>query len=345
MALKTTAMTEQSTAHLTTVVKDPNDHTTSARLSSTKATSSMYEWLYFEWNSWTTVYIAVFLIAVIGNTLTFCVCMKKVNRKKSFMLYLAALAVCDTLFSIRYIIIVIINNMPTVSWGPPDVYCKLTGFIFDSARCGSSWLTVAISLERTVATKLPHLVARISDQNFGIKTISAIIAISLIFHTDILFGWVGTTDGHVIWCSTITGPYSLLWRYLEPVRMGLFYSLIPGAIIILCNTVMIKAVFASSKVRTTISESTAKKNRELLIIGVLISMSFVILTSPYPLFLTITGTLDLRDYTDIEIVLFNITRLLLYINGAINIFLYVASGNRFRQQLKELFPCHACRQN
>ena len=74
-------------------------------------------------------------------------------------------------------------------------------------------------------------------------------------------------------------------------------------------------------------------------------MSFVILTSPYPLFLTITGKVNLREYTDVEMVLLNITRLLVYINGAINIFLYVASGSRFRQQLKELFPCHACCQN
>ena len=344
MALNTTSVTEQTTTNLTSVVEDPNNHTASARLSTTEATASALEWLYLIWNNWNTIYVVVFVIAVIGNTLTFCVCMKKVNRKKSFMLYLAALAVCDTLPCIQYLV-VNLNYVPTVSLGSPNVYCKLYSFIFDSSRYISSWLIVAISLERTVATKLPHLVTRISNQRFGIKTISVIIAISLIFNSDILFGWVGITDGHIIWCYTITGPYSFIWTFLAPARMGLFYSLIPGAIIILCNTVMIKAVFASSKVRTTISESTAKKNRELLIIGVLISMSFVILTSPYPLFLTVTGKLNLRDYTDVERVLLNITRLLVYINGAINIFLYVASGSRFRQQLKELFPCHACRQN
>ena len=343
MAQNTTTVTKQTPTNWTWDGKDPTNQTTS-RHSTAKTTTSMYEWLYLVWDNWHTMYVIVFVITVIGNTLTFCVCMKKVNRQKSFMLYLAALAVCDTLASINNMLI-ILNYVPSFSLGHPDVYCKLTGFIFDSARYVSSWLTVAISLERTVATKLPHQVVRISSRSFGIKTTSAIIAVALIFNADLLFGWVGTTDGHIIWCYTITGPYSLISTYLTPVRIGLFYSLIPGAMIILCNTVMIKAVFASSKVRTTISQSTAKKNRELLIIGVLISMSFVILTSPYPLFLTITGKVNLREYTDVEMVLLNITSLLVYINGAINIFLYVASGSRFRQQLKELFLCHACRQN
>ena len=339
-----TTVTKQTPTNWTSDGKDPNNQTASTRYSTAKATTSMYEWLYLVWNNWHTMYVIVFVIAVIGNTLTFCVCMKKVNRQKSFMLYLAALAVCDTLASI-YNMLVILNYVPSFSLGDPDLYCKLGGFLFDSARYSSSWLIVVISLERTVSTKLPHLVARVSSQYFGIKTISAIFAISLIFNIDTLFGWVGTTDGHIIWCYTITGPYSLIWTYMSPVKMGLFYSLIPGAIIILCNTVMIKAVFASSKVRTTISEKTAKKHRELLIIGVLISMTFILLSTPFPLFLTVTGKTNYSLYTDVEMLLYNMTWLMFNTNNAINFFLYVSIGSRFRQQLKELFPCHACRQN
>ena len=107
--------------------------------------------------------------------------MLKVNRNKSFMLYLAALAFFDTLNSIHFLV-PLLNYVPSFSWGSPEVYCKLTGFIFDSTKYISSWLVVAISLERTISTKIPHHVARISSQGFGIKTISIIVVVSFVFN-------------------------------------------------------------------------------------------------------------------------------------------------------------------
>ena len=114
---------------------------------------------------------------------------------------------------------------------------------------------------------------------------------------------------------------------------------VPGAVLILCNTVMIKAVFASAKIRGPIKGPAAKRNRDLLIVAVLISLSFMILTSPFPLFIIITGKTNFRDRTDIEVIIYNVTYLMVYINHAINFFLYVISGSRFRIQLKEMLHC------
>ena len=137
------------------------------------------------------------------------------------MLYLAALAFFDTLNSIHFLV-PLLNYVPSFSWGSPEVYCKLTGFIFDSAKYISSWLVVVVSLERTISTKIPHHVARISTQKFGIKTISIIVAVSFTLNIHLLFDWTGETNDLVIWCRTIPGPYSLLWRYLYFFIYALF---------------------------------------------------------------------------------------------------------------------------
>ena len=127
--------------------------------------------------------------------------------------------------------------------------------------------------------------------------------------------------------------------------LAIFYSLLPGTILILCNTVMVKAVFASAKIRRAISDQAARRNRDLMIVAVLVSMSFIILTSPFPFFLIISGKTNYLDRTQLELLIYKITNLMACINNAINFFLYVISGSRFRQNLKEMLQCDACRQN
>ena len=334
----------KSQLYSTEVVTSPTNDTTSKLYNGEIVTTFNDEGLYLVWNSWLTIHVIVLVIAVIGNSLTFGVCMRSVNRKKSFMLYLAALAFFDTLNSIQ-ILQNLLSYVPSFFWGSPEVSCKLFGFIFDSAIYISSWLVVAISLERTISTKIPHHVVRFSSQKFGIKTISIIVAVSFILNIHTLFGLTGETYGSELFCYTVPGPFALLQRYLQPLIYALLYSMAPGTMIIFCNIVMIKAVFASAKIRGPVSGPAAKRNRDLLIIAVLVSMTFIILTSPLPLFLIISGISNSRDFTVVEIQIYDITSLMSYINNAINFFLYVISGSRFRNQLKEMLHCNTCRHN
>ena len=287
-----------------------------------------------------TVHSIILVIALVGNSLIFCICMRKDNRKKAFMLYLAALSISDTVacftFAPGYI-----DLIPGFSWGSPDVYCKLTYFIFSTTPYISSWLTVAISFERTVSTKLPHHVARISSQGFGIKTISIIVLTCSLVNSHTLYGVIGFTNGYIFWCSA-GGTYAVMQMYFAPVINGLLYSLIPGTLIILCNTVMVNAVFSSAKVRGTISDQVSKRNRELMIVAVTVSMSFVILTSPYCLYVLFSGELHDPEYSEKPLTDW-VTGCMMQFNHAVNFFFYILSGSRFRQQLKELVLCKACR--
>ena len=287
--------------------------------------------------------IALF-VAIVGNSLIFCICMRQDNRKKSFMLYLAALSISDTVACLDWVP-PFIALIPGFSWGSPNVHCKLTRFVFNSVQYISSWLVVAISLERTVSTKLPHHVARISSRSFGIKTISIIVLMSFLLNSHTLYGWIGSTNGSIISCKIVTGAYASIIRYFYPVVHALLYSLIPGTLIFLCNTVMVKAVFASARIRGTISDKAAKRNRELMIVAVLISISFVVLTSPFPLYSLFSGVLHDPDVTESKWMAYYLLMVMTYINNAINFFLYILSGSRFRKQLKEIVLCKMCRRN
>ena len=330
-----TYSTSEVTTHIMFNTSEVTTHITNSTSEVTTHSSN-----YAPLNTVEIIRMVVSVIAIIGNSLTFCICMKKSNRKKSFMMYLAALAFFDTLNSINYIK-GFLCELPNFCLSP-ELHCKLVLFIFDSSAYISSWLIVAISLERAISTKIPHHVAKISSRRFGIKTISIFIIIALILNSHCLYGWTGVIHESMVKCYTIPGTYTILWAYFRPFLNTVFYSLIPGTIIILCNTVMVKAVFASAKIRGTISDQTAKRNRELMIVAVLVSVSFVVLTSPFTLLMYINAngahvTLDLTDETLDYI--YDIAVLMTIINHAINFFLYVVSGSRFRQQLKELLLC------
>ena len=339
MSLNKTDITWYARSHRTTIY--PEYYTTFPNYATTQvyATSlSSFDMIMF------TTEIIILALAIIGNSLTFCICMRRDKRRRSFMLYLAALSVSDTLNCCILIVSYIHANID-VTWSSPVLFCKLMTFGSNSVKYISSWLTVAISVEITVSTKLPHHVARISRQGFGIKTISVIGVVSVILSSHFLYGYTGVAEGSMISCPIILGPYVILMAYLYPIVDALVYSLIPGFLIILCNTIMVKAVFTSARIRGTISDQASKRNRELLIVAVLINISFIILTSPICLFIIFSGVTHDLEAMDSHEKLRTVLTVISFANNGITFYLYIISGSRFRQQLKELFRCKFCFQN
>ena len=147
-------------------------------------------------------------------------------------------------------------------------------------------------------------------------------------------------------CPIVLGPYVILLAYLYPIVDALVYSLIPGFLIILCNTIMVKAVFTSARITGTISDQASKRNRELLIVAVLINISFIILTSPICLFIIFSGVTHDLESMDSHDKLLTVLKVMSFANNGITFYLiYIISGSRFRQQLKELFRCKFCFQS
>ena len=155
----------------------------------------------------TIIRVIVSVIAIIGNSLTFCICMRKCNRKKSFMMYLAALAFFDTLNSFEYVT-TIVDRFPNFCL-PPDLHCKLVALISNSSFYISSWLIVAISLERAISTKIPHHVAKISSRSFGFKTIFLIVVIAFLLNSHYLYGLEGKIEDSVIRCFSLPDSYAI----------------------------------------------------------------------------------------------------------------------------------------
>ena len=58
-----------------------------------------------------------------------------------------------------------------------------------------------------------------------------------------------------------------------------------------------------------------------------------------------SGIFHTADVTESQHTVYYVTDIMMYIANAVNLFLYIISGSRFRQHLKEIVLCKICRQN
>lgn len=289
-----------------------------------------------EWTTWDIAVAVIFIIAVIGNSLALYISCRKTYRNNACMLYLAALSVAYTFATLR-LALYIINYLifPNLLY-TSSVVCKLVTFFDGVADFMSSWLVVVIAVERAFSAKLPHKVTRISSRRFGRKTVSIIACGAFVLCSHYLYGITSVPILSANICYAQEGIYRIFYNDYWPSLIAIFYSWLPCIILIVANTVMIKAVVASVTFRdSALSIKRRGRNRDLTIVAILVSLCFIVLTTPWPLYSSVIRRLGIWEkYTEyvIELTL----GLLLHFNKGTIFFLYIISGSRFRQDLKDI---------
>lgn len=174
-----------------------------------------------EWRILAAVFITIFITGVIGNTLILCISCKKNNRKKSFMLYLTALSVADTLAMLRSMI----NRLHVfrvVNIYRTHIMCKLSIFLLNGAAFASCWFLVAITAERAVSARWPHEVVKISSRKFGRKTVIYITLFVGVLCSHYLYGMISVEGkGTSGWLPQV-GIYHFFLSLLQ--ALDYFYS-------------------------------------------------------------------------------------------------------------------------
>ncbi len=108
------------------------------------------------------LYILLILIisGSIGNTLSFCVMLRKEMRQMSTSVYLVALSVADTLCLLEGPLVdMILSSSLFLGWHMPmqsKSLCQLYFFLYYMNPHISSWCLVAVTVERLLVIYFPH---------------------------------------------------------------------------------------------------------------------------------------------------------------------------------------------
>lgn len=233
--------------------------------------------------------------------------------------------------------------------------CRLVYFLRYMGRLWSSWLVVAICLDRYITITLPNITLPCPCHDIFNKPLiilSGLVLISTALACPAFFAvGVADWDGNMR-CLVLESFKDVYhkWRQAVMIVGELF---LPSIIVaIFTALIIIRLARARNRIPgqqsiTTRTEERVARRRcrdaQLTMSLLSVAVAFVILRLPYIIFYELNQAekkQHLSEWMKFRIyVAYQITYLLAVTNYAINFFLYVISGVRFRLELLNLLTC------
>ncbi|KAJ8307226.1 hypothetical protein KUTeg_015310 [Tegillarca granosa] len=293
-------------------------------------------------------YYLIFICCIgIPGNIAALITLAKMRPLSSSLLYMVVLAVVDT---VALVIKILYLQLTTKDVKLGDIGCKFIFFIGNFSMQYSSWILVAMTVERFIAIWFPLKVSKWCTRQRAIlvMVLEAILLMGLNLH----YFWTfheTTHDLYVYDCSTYSEYqyfHSDIWYYLD----GLAYSILPFVILIMCNFMIIFGIKRSGRKQQVLtnkmdkfqSADKAKQQNQITIMLVTISIVFVVFTMPNCLFFIIKGKINYLATPHshaIWILWMQVVFFLSDANHAINFYLYFLSGQKFRKKFKSIICC------
>ena len=332
--------------------------------------------LWFNIRFW--VYITVVPVGILGNMVCILVVSKKQNRKLSSCMYMGALAVADTVVLISQggIIVLVTWLAKICALYKINIMCKVFAYsLFSAGFCGTM-IILALLVERVIAVTRPLKAAALLSPRRAKTVIITIIIIGFAYNIPIIFS--ATMEDHFgKQCVIVSGYASAIYHMSKIVLSGV----LPLVAILTMNLTILCAVKSSQRrqkclsakqhqpintISNDISENSdqrsqaisnndvnlaiahhqdhkiSKTERQLTIMTVVLTLSFLCLTMPKYAHQLAFTKIDWQSSPHMRIVFgwsAAITQELYILNSAINFFLYVMTGSKFREDLKTMFQC------
>lgn len=293
----------------------------------------------------------------------------KTLRHKSYSHFLCALAVFDTL-SLIIRQIESVDEYYVSHAAKPGVFqhfnnfsCKLYNYLAHAVTLMSSWLVVFMAIERLIAVCFPFKNAAFRKQPGALKAIGLLVIVVLVSQSFrfVMIEHLVYDPEYGIWDCLAGDSFVQLYTSLDVYffQWSLVFVL-PVMLIIICNCMVIyqilkvrRALYRNGRYFTYTEDGVAEKSpthRDNRAMGkkhrstyMLLTVTFTYILTLLPLFtlsLIVDLTIKLRD---METARYMFLTLRPYIdmcvsisllNYAVNFFIYVLSGKRFRYELQ-----------
>jgi len=288
--------------------------------------------------------IIITIVGLIGNILTIILLSRKRNRKSSTAVYLSALAMSDILILVFGPLCDWLEVMyHVVIWEYGEVACKLQTFLQYASSSTSSWLLVVVTIERAISVTFPHKVKSQCTKRLAIIVVAITWALVYAANLHFLFG-MGHTYNKM--CDAISDNYIYFSQYILPWIDFCLCFACPCVLLLIGNAVIIRQLGIHHHRHQYLTNSHRPNNLSVSLILVLVDLVFIITVGPIYIFSIVFPYMQasLEPETIVTVARFwgPMLNCLWETNAALNIFLYVISGTKFRNELKTLlcFCCH-----
>ncbi len=299
-------------------------------------------------------------IGLVGNSLSFLVMIKPSNRKLSTCIYMSAISVTDNAMMLLALHNWLLTVVGTHTWHLWE--CKSAGYFVLVSLQNSTFLVVAMTVDKYVAIKWPHRAATYSTPRRAKMVVLGVFAVTFIYNIPHLFA--SDLEGSQCLGFARGGDITKVYSWFSFV----LNALVPLTMLVHMNYVIIQKVkkshtkFSMERGKSTPdnrkaneglgSENVGQKGHskeerrrsvenQLTTMLLLVTTLFVVLMLPtYARFITFAfvprGTP--RRFAALQL-FYHISHKLYHTNNAINFFLYCISGSRFRRDVRAILRC------
>ncbi|KAL8595996.1 hypothetical protein ACOMHN_018308 [Nucella lapillus] len=231
-----------------------------------------------------------------------------------------------------------------------DVTCKLVFWLTYVAGLTSSWLLVAMTFQRATCIVWPHRAGAVWTLKAGRWTVAIIVVVAMLLNAHILYGrsLQLTPNGERL-CLYTTEEYRQFNTDVWPLVDFILSSCLPFLFILVSNAVLVKRVRQSlkearEKLMTSQSDqlqARQEKTSSMTLSLVSVSVAFIVLTLPLCLFFVLQRTGGYFTIQDVDeaarnVLLEAVGNVLWLTNNAVNFYIYLGTGSRYRAALQDL---------
>ena len=267
----------------------------------------------------------------------------------SSTIYMLCLAAVDT--------VAIVLKMVYLQLTAHDIQLGASGcqmmFLFGTvSQQLSNWILVAMTLERFIAMWFPFKVKTFCNKRNSIISLIVMFGFFVLANLQFVFTFEEVSDPVLKFDCRPKQEHAKfvqnVWYWID----GALYAFVPIILIILFNGLIIYAVRKSGRDQRDLTNRAINMSEKLLqqrqvtVMLLTISLVFVILILPNCIFFTVKTYWSWREtmhgiaqYSLVYQTVFTLSDL----NHAVNFYLYMLSGRKFRQKFAQIICCRKTR--
>lgn len=310
-------------------------------------------WIYSEYNAaiylWKIVPPILLLLGTVGNVLSILVLRRPTIRKSVCSMYLVMLAIIDLLVLYTGILRQwILNTFDFDIRATSSAACKIHIWILYSSMDYSAWILIAVTIERVLLLWFPNKMQCVCTKKVAMLVLISIASFLLLVNSHILYGYELSTGKTANHCHYVSKSYLQFWISSWPSIDLVIFCIIPGSFLVVGNILIFVKVLISrrainrqvSTYSTSSQQQRDSKFSSMTAMLIAVNCVFLVCNIPSRAFMieNTSWSFDTcgHNYAKMSL-LWCIFNLLMYVNNSVNFLLYIISGSRFRNEIKEIF--------
>ena len=301
------------------------------------------------------VLVVILVLGFFGNTMTL-VLQRRMGRGggSGMSVFISSLAVSDSAMLLVLGMAMYFYNFEIFVMDYHDVFCKVIYWLIYIFASTSSWILVAMTLQRAASIVWPHRINREWTARKAKVTVLVIVVMFMIVNCHILYGrrLQSLSSGQTV-CLFVSEEYEHFFDHVWPVVDIVLSSLVPFVLLISANVVLVKKVRQAMKeAKQTLAGGSTdqvkvrqQKTSRMTLTLVCVSVAFLVLTSPVCVLYLVRRvfnpaiSLDINETAKSYLAEY-IGNTLWLANNAINFYIYVMTGSRYRAAMASVCGCN-----